>query len=111
MGEPLFKRRELLDEHVFPMLSEPIHCSPVLETRVKDLIHAVKAQRMEGLIATRRSSKYEPGLRSGAWQKMRVNKGQEFVTAGTLRRRRISMRWWSGITTVVRWSRPESRAA
>src|SRR4029453_8964818 len=25
---------------------------------------------------------YEPGLRSGAWQKMRVNRGQEFVIAG-----------------------------
>src|SRR6185437_6968275 len=29
-----------------------------------------------------RHSKYEPGLRSGAWQKMRVNQGQEFVIAG-----------------------------
>ncbi len=25
---------------------------------------------------------YEPGLRSGAWQKMRVNAGQEFVIGG-----------------------------
>ncbi len=25
---------------------------------------------------------YEPGQRSGAWQKMRINKGQEFVIAG-----------------------------
>jgi len=33
-------------------------------------------------VAKRRDSKYEPGLRSGAWQKMRVNQGQEFVIAG-----------------------------
>ena len=29
-----------------------------------------------------RDSRYEPGLRSGAWQKMRVNRGQEFVIGG-----------------------------
>jgi ATP-dependent DNA ligase len=33
-------------------------------------------------VAKRRNSRYEPGLRSGAWQKMRVNLGQEFVIAG-----------------------------
>ena len=33
-------------------------------------------------MAKRRDSKYEPGLRSGAWQKMRVNAGQELVIAG-----------------------------
>ena len=41
-----------------------------------------KEQGFEGLVAKRRDSKYEPGLRSGAWQKMRVNQGQEFVIAG-----------------------------
>jgi ATP-dependent DNA ligase len=42
----------------------------------------VRAQGLEGLVAKRRDSKYEPGLRSGAWQKMRVNRGQEFVIGG-----------------------------
>ena len=43
---------------------------------------SVKAQGFEGLVAKRRDSRYEPGLRSGAWQKMRVNRGQEFVIGG-----------------------------
>ena len=73
MGEPLVRRRELL---------EPIRYSPVLEASLKDLIQSVKAQGLEGLVAKRRDSRYEPGLRSGAWQKMRVNRGQEFVIAG-----------------------------
>jgi bifunctional non-homologous end joining protein LigD len=34
------------------------------------------------LIAKRRDSRYEPGQRSSAWQKMRVNQGQAFVIAG-----------------------------
>ena len=47
-----------------------------------DLVRSVKAQGLEGLVAKRRDSKYEPGLRSGAWQKMRVNAGQELVIGG-----------------------------
>ena len=49
---------------------------------MRDLIHSVKTQGLEGLVAKRRTSKYEPGVRSGAWMKMRVNRGQEFVIAG-----------------------------
>ena len=53
-----------------------------MEGGLKDLVHSVKVQGLEGLVAKRQDSKYEPGLRSGAWQKMRVNRGQEFVIAG-----------------------------
>jgi bifunctional non-homologous end joining protein LigD len=42
----------------------------------------VKEQGLEGLIAKKRSSRYEPGKRSGAWQKMRVNRSQDFVIGG-----------------------------
>jgi DNA ligase D-like protein (predicted ligase) len=82
MGEPLTARRELLEKHVFPKMEEPIRYSPVLEASLKDLIQSVKAQGLEGLVAKRRDSKYEPGLRSGAWMKMRVNAGQELVIGG-----------------------------
>ena len=49
------------------------------------LVHSVKEQGFEGLVAKRRDSVYEPGLRSGAWLKMRVNRGQEFVIGGYTR--------------------------
>ena len=42
----------------------------------------MKAHGLEGLVAKRSDSRYEPGQRSGAWQKMRVNQGQPFVIAG-----------------------------
>jgi bifunctional non-homologous end joining protein LigD len=42
----------------------------------------VKASALEGLVAKRADSRYEPGIRSGAWQKMRINRGQEFVIGG-----------------------------
>jgi bifunctional non-homologous end joining protein LigD len=82
MGEPLAKRRELLEKKVLPKLDEPIRYSPALEASLSDLIQSVKAQGFEGLVAKRRDSKYQPGERTGAWQKMRVNQGQELVIAG-----------------------------
>ena len=36
----------------------------------------------EGVVAKRLSSRYEPAKRSGAWKKMRINVGQEFVIGG-----------------------------
>ena len=85
MGEPLSSRRELLDREILPKLREPIRVSAVLDASLPDLIHAVKAQGLEGLVAKRKNSRYESGQRSGAWQKMRVNLGQEFVIAGYTR--------------------------
>ena len=47
-----------------------------------EVVAAVKKQGLEGVIAKRRDSRYEPGRRSGAWVKMRMNKGQELVIGG-----------------------------
>jgi DNA ligase D-like protein (predicted ligase) len=82
MGVPLMKRRALIERHVLPDLADPIRYSPILEGTMKNLIESVKVQGLEGLIAKRRDSVYQPGLRSGAWMKMRVNVGQEFVIGG-----------------------------
>jgi ATP-dependent DNA ligase len=82
MAEPLAKRRDLLEKKVLPKLAEPIRYSPALQASLADLIQSVKAQGFEGLVAKRQDSKYQPGRRTGAWQKMRVNQGQELVIAG-----------------------------
>src|SRR5215831_12231048 len=67
MAQPLSVRRAVLRSHVLSKLDEPIRESPELEASWKDLIQSVKAQGLEGLIAKRRDSRYEPGERSGAW--------------------------------------------
>jgi len=82
MTETLDERRTLLEKHVLAKLNEPVRFSPELNASLADLIASVKAQGFEGLVAKKRTSKYEPGLRSGAWQKMRVNLGQELVIGG-----------------------------
>jgi len=81
-SEPLSMRRALLEEKVLPPLSEPVRYTGVLDASLRDLIHAVSTQGFEGLVAKRRNSRYEPGQRSGAWMKMRINRGQELVIGG-----------------------------
>ena len=81
-GEPLEARRELLERRVLPKLTEPVQYLAELDATLRDLVASVKAQGLEGLVAKRRDSRYESGLRSGSWQKMRVNQGQEFVIGG-----------------------------
>jgi DNA ligase D-like protein (predicted ligase) len=75
-------RRELLEGEVLPTLGEPVRYAGELDAGLRELVHSVKAQGLEGLVAKRRDSIYEPGLRSGAWMKMRINRGQEFVIGG-----------------------------
>lgn len=81
-SEPLSTRRALLEEKILPTLGEPVRYTGILDASLRDLIHAVKTQGFEGLVAKRRNSRYEPGLRSGAWMKMRINRGQELVIGG-----------------------------
>jgi bifunctional non-homologous end joining protein LigD len=52
------------------------------ETSPAELIRAAKRLGFEGIIAKRRDSLYEPGKRSGAWVKYKINQGQEFVIGG-----------------------------
>jgi len=85
MREPLEKRRELLEQKVLPKLSEPVRYTSSLDAALPVLVQSVKEQGFEGLVAKRRNSVYEPGLRTGAWMKMRVNRGQEFVIGGYTR--------------------------
>jgi ATP-dependent DNA ligase len=81
-SETLTSRRKLIEKYILPKLADPIRYSPELHAGLPDLVHSVKTQGLEGLVAKRRDSRYEPGQRSGAWQKMRVNQGQEFVIGG-----------------------------
>jgi bifunctional non-homologous end joining protein LigD len=82
MNEPLTVGRALLQERVLAKLGEPIRESPELNAGLPDLIQSVKTQGLERIVAKRRDSRYEPGMRSGAWQKMRVNRAQTFVIGG-----------------------------
>ena len=82
MSEPASVRRDFLRRDILPKLGEPIRESPVMSASLPDLMNAVRAHGFEGLVAKRLDSQYEPGQRSGAWRKMRISPGQEFVIGG-----------------------------
>jgi bifunctional non-homologous end joining protein LigD len=71
-----------LETKVLSKLNEPIRYSSALDAKLWDLIRSVKAHGFEGLVAKRKSSRYELGLRTGEWVKMRVNAGQELLIGG-----------------------------
>jgi DNA ligase D-like protein (predicted ligase) len=81
-GYTLEERRQLLHAELMPHMPEEIRFSESLEAPVPELIAVAGEHGLEGLIAKRRTSFYEPGRRSGAWVKMRINKGQELVIGG-----------------------------
>jgi bifunctional non-homologous end joining protein LigD len=78
---PLLERRALL-KSVVVIREKRIRIADYFETAPKDLLVAVQEQGLEGIIGKRKDSVYQPGKRSGAWIKYRVNRGQEFVIGG-----------------------------
>jgi bifunctional non-homologous end joining protein LigD len=80
-SQPLDKRRELLRTKAMPKLPT-IHFSDSFAADAQKMISAVRSQGLEGIVAKRRDSVYEPGRRNGAWLKMRIGGGQEFVLGG-----------------------------
>jgi DNA ligase D-like protein (predicted ligase) len=78
---PLIERRELLKSLVV-VRDKRIRVSDYVEAAPTDLLSAAREQGLEGIIGKRKDSPYQPGKRSGAWIKYRVNRGQEFVIGG-----------------------------
>lgn len=75
---PLEQRRAVLEQAI-AKIRDPIRLSGGVSSEPADLITAGKKQRIEGFVAKRRGSTYEPGRRSGAWVKYKINQGQELV--------------------------------
>jgi len=80
-GLPLIERRELLKSLVI-IRDKRIRISEYVEATPQALLSAVREQGLEGIIGKQKDSHYQPGKRSGAWIKYRVNRGQEFVIGG-----------------------------
>jgi DNA ligase D-like protein (predicted ligase) len=78
---PLVERRALL-KSVVVIREKRIRIADFFEAAPKDLLAAVREQGLEGIIGKQKDSHYQPGKRSGAWIKHRVNRGQEFVIGG-----------------------------
>ena len=84
MTAPLSMRREVLGILMKPFKKPDsvVAFSETIHIAAPELIRVIREFGLEGVIARRSGSIYEPGRRSGAWVKYNVNKGQKFVIGG-----------------------------
>jgi bifunctional non-homologous end joining protein LigD len=84
MGLELLERRRLL-ARALARSGGDVQSLETLDVDPAELLRAAKELGLEGIVAKRKDSRYEPGRRSGAWVKYRINKGQELVIGGYTR--------------------------
>src|SRR5215472_11813325 len=77
----LIDRRQLLASILLP--SESVRYSDHFAGKGEELLQAVRAQGLEGIIAKQAQSRYE-SRRSNAWLKIKVTTQQDFVICGYL---------------------------
>ena len=80
-GLALSERRKLM-KSLLKLSSPRLRIAEQFEASANDMLAAVRQQQLEGVIGKRKDSPYQPGKRTGAWIKYRVNQGQEFVIGG-----------------------------
>ena len=80
MGEPLVKRRAQLAGIIGE--DPTIRLSLDLPGSVAAIVQALRAAGIEGVVAKRRDSIYQPGERSSDWLKLKLEQQQEFVIGG-----------------------------
>ena len=87
-GEPLLDRtyleRRAVLEQLVDTSVEGVLLSPWFDDGVA-LEHAARAHGLEGVVAKRAASSYQPGRRSQDWRKLKLKQRQEFVVVGFTR--------------------------
>jgi ATP-dependent DNA ligase len=77
---PLSERRAILSTIIEP--SEHVAISEVSDRSAAEMLQFIKSHGLEGAVAKRSDSLYQPGQRTGLWSKYRINLEQEFVIGG-----------------------------
>jgi bifunctional non-homologous end joining protein LigD len=82
VGRAYDERRELLEG--LALAGPTWQTPPAHHGDGKAVLDASRGLGLEGVVAKRRDSRYEPGRRSGAWRKVKVDRSQELVVGGWL---------------------------
>ncbi|HVN45499.1 MAG TPA: non-homologous end-joining DNA ligase [Steroidobacteraceae bacterium] len=80
MAEPLTARRARLPKLIGA--NDIIRQSQDLPGSTDAIVQALQAAGIEGVVAKRRNSTYQPGERSGDWVKLKLERQQELVIGG-----------------------------
>jgi DNA ligase D-like protein (predicted ligase) len=79
IGVPLSERRDALKS--IP-INPPLKVLEYFKSSAEEMLETVRQFRLEGVVAKRIVSRYEPGKRSGAWAKHRINQLGGFAIGG-----------------------------
>ena len=79
-GVTLEQRKELLSNSLLP--AERVRIVDVYPEDGVTLYDAVREMGIEGIVAKRRDSRYDPGKRSDSWLKVKATHSDEFVIGG-----------------------------
>ena len=90
LDEPYTRRRELLES--LTIAGPAWQISPAHAGQGKEMLAAARQNVLEGVVAKRLDSLYEPGRRSPNWRKIKVIFGQEFVIGGWVPEKGINQR-------------------
>ncbi|MHB8780860.1 MAG: non-homologous end-joining DNA ligase [Candidatus Geothermincolia bacterium] len=82
MDLPYRERRERLER--MGLEAEHWHTPPYYTGEGETLLKVARQRHLEGVVAKRLDSPYQPGRRSGAWLKVKVVASQEFIIGGWL---------------------------
>ena len=77
---PLVQRKSLLGQALVP--GEAVRPVEFVEGSGEAFYEAATALGLEGMLAKRKDSSYEPGARSAAWLKVKAVQSQDFVVGG-----------------------------
>jgi bifunctional non-homologous end joining protein LigD len=86
-GQSLIKktyqeRREILENLIPPEPGSRIQVPPIFEGDLRAALETADQLRLEGVVAKRRNSIYQPGRRTHTWLKIKLHRAQEVVIGG-----------------------------
>ena len=79
-GVPLEQRKEILESSLIP--NERLRVVEIFLEDGLGLFEVVRHNGIEGIVAKRRDSRYDPGKRSDSWLKVKATQNDEFVIGG-----------------------------
>lgn len=82
LREPWTARRAALEKRVGKLVGDRVQITESFRNRGEQMLAKARKQGWEGIIAKRLDSTYEPGNRSRAWLKLKIEFTQEFVVGG-----------------------------
>ena len=80
--EPWTLRRETLVKRIGKLVGDRVRVTDSFPRRGDKMLDQARSEGWEGLIAKKMDSRYEPGVRSRSWLKLKIEFRQEFVVGG-----------------------------